>query len=520
MNKTIYLLLFLLTSCGFSDINFDNVEVEEWRPTFAIPIFKGNIRVADMVATTDSSFLQVREDGLLQFVYSQNVLSFNVDELVEVPDITPPAQSFSAPFPGTLPFDFQSPTETIQVDLDIDPTELYSIELKSGNVVFTFNSSFDFEIDLTIEIPTAKFGGNFFSQLIVIPANTNNFQQVLNLSDYTLDCTDKSGNSTPNKFPIEFSVFLKAGSTVQFGDKIDLVSSIENIRHKVVYCNLTQIEVPLPTDTLLITAYNNTFDISNLALDSPSLSFEIINRYGIPFNFDFVDNSPVAVETSSNERIGVEIPSLPTFIAGFSKENNFNIVNFPAIFNLRPDEIRYESVGQINPNMPATINNPNIIVDTSNVEGIATAILPFIGSGSLEFFGDTTDVDLSLDDDIDEFLSATIKIIINSSVPLDANVQFYFMDDNFNVIDSVLSPQNTFFAGAEVNANGRPINETEIIVEEVLDVARLERIVRTRKMTLIGTFSTKNNQSVRIHNDDLFKVQVGLLTNVKISLEE
>ncbi len=154
---------------------------------------------------------------------------------------------------------------------------------------------------------------------------------------------------------------------------------------------------------------------------------------------------------SQNESLEVQIPGLPTFIEGFSRKNNFNITNFSDIFNLRPDEIRYASVGQVNPNVPATISNPNILTDTSNVEGIATVILPFIGSGSLQFFGDTTDVDLSLDDDIDAFLSATIRIIITTSVPLDADVQFYFMDDNFNVIDSVLSSENTFFAGADVD---------------------------------------------------------------------
>ncbi len=94
MKKTVYLLCVLLFSCGFEDINFDNIEVEEWRPTFAVPIFDGNITVADMVSTTDSSFLRAREDGLLEFVYSQSVLSFNVDELVEVPAITPDRQIF------------------------------------------------------------------------------------------------------------------------------------------------------------------------------------------------------------------------------------------------------------------------------------------------------------------------------------------------------------------------------------------------------------------------------------------
>ncbi len=69
-------------------------------------------------------------------------------------------------------------------------------------------------------------------------------------------------------------------------------------------------------------------------------------------------------------------------------------------------------------------------------------------------------------------------------------------------------------------ANGKTINETEIIVEEILDAQELERILKTTKMTLIGTFSTTGNGSVRIHETDNFKVQVGLLTNVKISINE
>jgi hypothetical protein len=519
VKKTIYLLCLFLASCGFEDINFDNIEVEEWQPTFALPIFQGNITISDMVSATDSSFLRAREDGLLEFVYSQSVLSFDLDNLVEVPAITPDRNTFEAPFPGTTPIDIIA-TETIPVDLGLSEAELYTIDLKSGDVNFTFNSTFDFDFDVLLTIPTAKLNGTPFSQNITIPANSTNLEQKISLANYILDFEDGSSNSTPNKFPIQFRVTIKANSTFQAGDKLDVDSSIDNIQHKVVYCNLMQRAVSLPADTLEITAYDNTFDIGDLKLDSPSLSFEIINRYGIPFNFDFSNNTPLAVETKTNISVKAQIPELPVSIGGFSDKNDFNIINFPDIFNLRPDEIRYESVGQVNPDTPATKSNPNILTDTSNVEGIATVVLPFIGSGSVQFFGDTTDVDLSLDDDIDAFLSATIRIVINTSIPLDADIQFYFMDDNFNVIDSVLSAENTFFSGAEVNSDGRPINDSEIIVEEVLNAQELERILKTTKMTLVGTFSTSGNGSVRIHDTDNFKIQVGLLTNVKISISE
>ena len=513
-----FCLFTLLASCGLEDINFDNIEVEEWQPTFAVPIFDGSVTVADMVAEVDSSFLEVRSDGLLQFVYSEKVISFDVDETISVPDFNAPRQSTTA-----FPISFTTPTpitvnDDFEVDLALSPTELYSILLKSGQIRLSFNSDFDFNVTVTIDLPTAKLNGVAFSQQFQIPANSNGFVQNLDLTGYEVSCETDAGVSTPNRFPVAYEFVVPANSTIRAGDQMDIDLGIRNIFHKVARCNLTQRRVELPADTITVTAYDNTFDVNDLTLDSPKIEFEIINRYGIPFNFDF--GLAQTRNTSNGSQLDVQFSTLPVFLDGFSTVDDFTITNFPALFDLRPDEVRYATFGDINPNGPATLANPNILTDTSNVEGIATITLPFIGSGLLNFSADTTDVDLSLDDDIDEFISAEINLIVDNSLAFDADVQFYFLDDNGVIIDSLFNAGQTMFAGASTDANGNSIGpeRTQLFIE--LDADKLQRILETKKMTMIGTFKSTGTGSVRVNESDQLDVKIGLKTNVAISINE
>lgn len=517
----IFLFYFSIafSACQFSDIGFDDVKVEEWNPQFATAIFSSEIQVSDLVAKADSQFLIVRSDDVLEFFYEGEVTSFDLTDLV--PAINKQVtESFSPLPPGviTIPTTIEF-TDSLEINFDVDPIEIYSIITKSGEISYNISSSYDFPMIIDLTFPAIiTQSGTPLNTTISLEANSS-AAAALQLGTSTIDFTQLTPpyNRLTARYHIEIPP-TSGAVTILPTDELNFLFSVQNIETQEVRCNLGQQSLPITGDSIVITVFENTFSGADITLDSPKVLFEIINEYGVPFNFEF-DVAKV-LNYDKTHTIAIAFNQNPFFVPDFGTNNNVEVTNVSQLFNFKPDEIQFQPSVEINPNSTPDELNPNIIRDNSKITVNTKIEIPLIGSGQVDITTDTVEIDLSLDENIENFEFAEFRTTIKNNVPVEAKVQYFFFDENGQTLDSLFSGGSFLFPAAPVDSEGLSNGTSEETATVELSKERLDRLLNTRSVVLVAEFqSTPNAPSVKFRNSDFIDFKLGVLTNLKLSVE-
>src|SRR6185369_8489349 len=77
---------FILLACTFSDRDFQIKGVKA-NPTLAIPLAFGDLSISDILKKGDVAQIKVKSDGLVYLAYDQALLSKDIRNLVNIPNI-------------------------------------------------------------------------------------------------------------------------------------------------------------------------------------------------------------------------------------------------------------------------------------------------------------------------------------------------------------------------------------------------------------------------------------------------
>jgi hypothetical protein len=338
---------------------------------------------------------------------------------------------------------------------------------------------------------------------------------------------DNSSASTKNQITIKCSLKINGDDNPDLSPyNFSINGSFSNLEFKALFGYLGTFNVSL-SDSLPISIFDKTIgggiEIGQEAVD---LFVDIKNPIGmtIEFGTDYFYatskvNNPNKVDIyfmgqGSQNSFRVDGPDITQVGENIISHLNFGENNFSEAFNIAPENLYYKFVGESNPEGDSLASN--FVTDTSRISmtvGVELNLFTLIREFKIQ---DTVDFTLN---DVQQIENLLVRINATNGFPLNANVQLYFVNSNFTVLDSLITdPDLTVLPGAPVS--GAPDYKVTAPAHKMTDVIltsdRINHIVDAKKIILRAGLATTNEQLIKIYSDYSLQIQIGTIAGIKI----
>ncbi len=517
-------LVIIIESCG--DIfNKDEYEITsiEATPSLSVPFAFGDLSIADILSQQDSQYIKVYPDGVVYLSYDQVLKSQDVRNLISIPDKTNVNANLNVP-PGFYPAvnsDYNSTQISQFVTFDIAPALLDEILLKGGAlscdaIMSPANPNFKFAVK--ISIPEFTLSGTNTPFSIEVGGTTG---QSFSLANYLFK------SAVPNRITLEYTLIIKQNPnavTILPGTVISTNSSFTNMRYKYALGFFGDQIADLPAETLDINAFGASLgDVENLSFAEPKMEFKVVNDVGVPTKVYFSSlearkrGSSLAVQISPSSPITISFPA----VLGDSATTMVAVNNVNALLNFAPTQFYYKMKARINEGLNS---GNNFVADTSLLRVTLHVEIPLYGHASNIKLADTLDIGLS-DADRSEIVDAALKVKTNNQIPLAANLQFYLADSTFQILDSLLLPEQTnLIKSSQVNASGELASEGAVDTKIPLSKEKLQKLLRASKLIIKARINTTKDDNgvypdVKFKSSYKMSIKLGLEVNAKLKIK-
>jgi hypothetical protein len=506
------LISLLFTACSkINDVS--NAEVLDGNNEFAIPLATATTSFQELIENfDDNTYITIDENGLIRLRYEGDVSVRTSEEILDeavasLPTILPLSQTN----PDTLPFN--SPEE-----LEVD-----SAVVKMGAMVgFTATRSTNMPsiASIKLTLPQVRLNG----QPLVLEKN---FPLGLTLLGYSpIDIGGHALVPENGKLNVEYEAYNENGELVTFGENgYALIITLEDFDFTYIEGYLGYRLHDGDRDTLSIDFFENWIQ-GEVYFEDPEIRINLENSFGIPTRsvinvFDIYTASGEILPLESdvlniadNQGIDFLYPTIDqvgevltqTFV--FDKDNS----NIRDVLGSQPVALDYDVDARTNPD--SLLNIRGFLTDESYYKVQVEVELPMYGWARGFIATDTFDLNFADYNDIDE---VEFKLVSENGTALDIATQAYFMDADFNILDSLLRTQESLIAAASVNDEGIVI---ETFTKSTLIPYTSERFdgVRSATQVLLKTaFSTVNDGavSVKVFAKDEVSIRMGMKVKTK-----
>jgi hypothetical protein len=494
----------------------------------------------------NSGTIQVAPDNFVTLVYRGKLLSLQASDFIIFP-----SQSYSSTTPALTPADITAftglpvgsnysvtpYTQTIVFNTN-NTADIDSIIFQAGTTFdVNVSSMFMHNMSIKIDIPAAKKNGIPFSQTINLtytgnlPVVSNNS---FNVSGYTFDMT--KGGTTQNTFDVNIAaVITKSANPLNLSDNATLNIGFTNPKFQKLFGYIKQPLIAPGADTVALTIFDNampgggTFTIVN-----PDVHVAVTNSYGVPIDatFNLLEgfNPPAStypISVAAEPKLNPWHLPYPTVVQiGQSVSDSVILSNtntsntLSNVINQHPKKMIYKVNAQANPNGKPVAPNTNFSLDTSRVTIDLQIDLPLYGTAKNMLLRDTARISMGTNIDQAEWILFRIHAV--NGFPIDMGLQAYFTDsvsaaNQYNVLDSLISPYQIIMPAAGVDASGKVNSPTTQTTDIKYDKTRLAGIKKATKLIIQGKFNTTNNgnTNVKIYSDYKLDFQVGVEAQIK-----
>lgn len=494
------IVVMILPSCNQLDSvsSIDDLEVQA---DYALPLINSTTTIQDLIeaSDTEATLINTTSDGTLAFNYHTAGPEVEARQLfADIPD-----------------FPFAVPNEPATVAVEIFPgAKIETLELKSGTMNFEIYSSVPDDIDIQIIFSNLIKNGQAFT---VIERLINQGQAPQEFQLAPIDVSGYSLNLDNEEMTVEYlATKVSDGSPVA----LDAVGGWgRDWQYNFITGNFAPEEFGMEEDSLIIDLFDLGFD-GELSLADPQLSLDFENSFGLGVRtritqlimINAAGESIALTGRIAQEGFLLDAPGLNEIGAVKSStltlnKDNSNIVEMLAI---QPQKIIYQLSGEINPDNSSEIT---FIQPQSKITTAIRAIVPAHGTFKMQTEQET-EVDFGQPD---QLKSASFKLITTNGMPFGAQVQFYFLDDNNTILDSLFNDQEMVLTAARVDADGFPITPTPLTTEIEVPANRLSAMNQSKKMLMkISLATTDDGQtSARITPDQALGVKLGAILSIE-----
>jgi hypothetical protein len=523
-------ILFLSTSC-LKDIN----DIEEfqikgpWSPLLALPLFDDEMNTEDFIKELDSIY-QVDENNFITLVYHSALLSTGIEDYLDIPDQAIGIELVDIEFPpGIDSFIFLSDHTEIRNPYfhftANNGAELKTIGVKSGIMKIEFISDFKKSGTVFIDIPAMTKDGQAFSRAYdytykgSLPVRETYY---LNLSDYAFDLTDN--NTTYNKMEGEYRVLFKGNNEyVHRNDEFRIEVTVQNPQFSYAEGYLGQINADFRADSIHANVFHTTVKGGVYFMD-PKMIISIVNSIGAPFraNIQYIRGSnPIMgslLLTGYPSSLDIHFPGIGQMGDSVTTEmiidnNNSNIADLIAI---SPKYFFYSLSALSNPD---TKRHDNFVSDKSRISVYQRFELPLHGYSKNWMISDTGDLDLPESQDI-EYVE--FKMDAWNGFPVDARVQVFFTDENYQIFDSLFVEEPFIVSSAWVDATGKVNQKTPKYFKIKVSENKYRHVQQAKHIIIQSYLHTlqKGQVPVKIFMDYTVRLRLAALVKFKVDIND
>ncbi len=485
MNKYLFFSLLFLFACGkaANEVNDTTYEAE-----FAIPVIKdASVSFTELWQNNaQGQSLVIGPSGELVFRYeSEPVQVTTVDILgeLEFPVVTGLTDTVSS-LPFTLP-------SNILIE---------EAAISGGILLFQFKPIGGVEVTFTL--PHIKLDG------IPLAIKTNG----LSGSTVPIDLAGYTFEPEVNELEIRYSAKDSAGNTVL----LEGAGVIARPRLTFVKGTWGREEFPLTTTTVAIDLYDDRFLNGHIRFSKPTITAKIESSFGLPIRsqVDILNaftktGQKMPIDASAIDGVDINYPRLTE--RGVLKETVLQIdytnSNIVEVFDTEPTELEYGLTAIANPEDDQDLQV--FIEDTSTFKASVIVEVPVIGSTENFTAKETFEVPF---EDIDEISEGEFKLIVENELPIGAQLQFYFIKGNKQLIDSLFQTIPQLVEAAAVDENGNVTAAAETTTFIPIEAAKMQNIIEADRVQVKAIFQTSENgqQDVVIKADQQINFRMGL----------
>ncbi|MFW5877947.1 MAG: hypothetical protein ACOCUP_02425 [bacterium] len=540
----IFISFFLLftNSCLDPEWDFEKFSDEVvLTPGIAAPLVHGTLSLDQVLNKLDgTNYVKRFDDSLLYISYANRVISYPANEVVEIPnqnfleffiesDVALSPEWIGAEVGDTVSFHKDKSGEfSFPNNERID-----SIHIKTMDLVIDVQSSFKHTGILTITSENILVDGEAFQEVIQISDASGNFSIsrtiVMDGNTVYLDNTDPSTTILPLTFDFDL---INSGNPVLAGESLDITMTFVDPEFYSLFGYLGDYELFLSSDDVVIDIFD-TDSITgggSIQFADPIFNLDIANSYGLPVLLNISEleaysrindvTSEVVFEPGLNP-FTISAPGLDavgdtanTLIA-INKETS----NIDEVIQTSPREFMYTVSAVTNPGGSQAATN--FVTDSSDFLVDFEIILPiwikaegFTMEETYPFnfeerFGDNTDMV--------DYLRFTLDA--TNGLPLEVNMQVYFLDQFSNILDSLYT-NDDFLLPASLNAGSKVEEPTEQSKAIEFTKGRIEAIKPATDLLIKASGTTADAESdkfVKIYSyytvDFKFKMKADLNLN-------
>tara|TARA_B100001778_G_scaffold310539_1_gene292800 strand:+ start:2688 stop:4793 length:2106 start_codon:yes stop_codon:yes gene_type:complete len=413
--------------------------------------------------------------------------------------------------------------DTIDFAMDLTSGEqLETLELKSGNLAIEVDYEIEEAAKLYIELPYAKFGGNSFIDSIEIGGGPTLVNETFDLSGYSFDLS-KEGQTVNAIEAIIRGSLVSSGTPVNF-------DTANSVTADITMSNIQPAFIDGYFGSQSLTLDPETFDFDlgeaqifeKISFAEPTITLGFHNTFGIPMEISSLDldmkrdddsasldaSSVIPFQILSGNISSPDIPVTSELILG-------NSTNIAELINIWPNVVTTGFDGTINPQG----NTYNYALDTSKMDITLDLSIPLYATVSEFTIQDTIEIDSSMSQGFEFVKRASLRTNIDNGFPLEASVKFYITDENYVILDSLESSDNSDVlinaaivdpATGDVTSDG--FRQADLTADEE-DVNLLK--ISGNKLILSATLNTANSgANVKIYSFYKMEIKMGILAKI------
>ncbi len=495
-----------------------------WDTEVLAPLIDATLDINDILP---DSILQANADSSLKIVYNNDFNVLPMDTLFKIPD-TVLHTAYNIPIPYTF-----SPGQAIvnnnvsETTYNLQDVQLRKVIIKSGIVTYKIKSMIHEVTNFVYSIPCATLNGVPFVINVSVPAAVGNtpgiYDEQFDLSGYSFDLTGINKNKVNSLYTSLTALVSPQGQPVLVNPTDSLV--IENTFIDILpyyakgYFGQHTYDIgPSENNFTLFSKIRN----GSLKVEDVTINLQIENSIGMDAR------AYINKLTSINSRTNTSIDLSNTLIGSpinlnraaesggivYSSYANFPLTvsnsNIKSMIENLPDKLGYTM--QITTNPLGNVSGSNDFVYYDKLlKARLNMQIPLSAVATNLTLIDTLNFNLTKTDGTSNVHSGTLTMYANNGFPLKAAIQFYLLDENNAIADSIFIDANTIDE-ALVNSSFRVISKklTKIILP--VSEQKINLLYTTKKIVLKTKFNTTTQPNyIKIYSD--YQINVKLVAD-------
>lgn len=528
LHIAIGVLCLLLASACFNELSdkLNKIDSSNWNPELAVPLINGDFTMGDLAneLSQENLTVEANSEGVTTLIYQQPpIVSQTAQELIT--------------FDG---FDFNDRIE-LGIDLpsipgvSLDTTintvhrntlttneddNLYRVNLKEGNLSLSLNGTVPATGGITIVFHSLIKDGQEL-ELVYDWTNTTSqsFNNDIDLSGYQLDLSE--GNTKSNQFVYSSEIQLHyEGQGISASDGFNADISINNLSFELLEGNLTNRSITADEEHFRI-GFSDEITQGDFYVAEPAFHLTFRNSIGAPIQAN-IEYIIAESRTKGSINLTGDITSTPINLLHPSVPGNYNNTeltidetnsNLPDIIAFQSDSIRYAVTGTVNPD---SNNDTHFVTDTSRIMVDVITEVPLNGYINRLLMSEIYDFDGSFAEDVD---NGIVHVSGYNTLPVDARIQAYFVDEANNVVDSLIYNKELLLSAAISDSEGNVDNPTNVEESFVLDRTRLAKIEKADRIRLVAILNTPDSPAQSVKFFEKNKLNIKLSAQTKFNLD-